>query len=321
MSVGFNSGFNQPNSISGFTSDRASILQRSAQPALGVDTIQFSARQGSGAKPSEFFPELSLSRVRRIKHQLSALINFKKKLVLTKLNEKQLNQLKPADVLVVLAHPDDELMMLGTLNKLSSQGYRVQMVYASSGCQGVDRTNRGLRGSALAEVREDEQVKALNRVGVNVPPVFLNLPDSQISQKNAEMAEALKVLLEKSDPSIVLTFGKDGLTGHEDHVVIGDLVRKAVLKADVDNALPVYHLSHSKEADAAFEKTVGRPDSWEGLTAVSNDDVIVKVPMDRDIRTHKTDAMACHQTQFTPETISDFERFFEAYPFETFTKA
>jgi N-acetylglucosamine malate deacetylase 2 len=59
-------------------------------------------------------------------------------------------------VLVVLAHPDDETLISGTLAKLISRGCEVHVVYATSGDDGPDKTGHDLHGDTLAKLREQE---------------------------------------------------------------------------------------------------------------------------------------------------------------------
>ena len=47
----------------------------------------------------------------------------------------------------------------------------------------------------------------------------------------------------------------------------------------------------------------------------------VKIKVKTPVQVKKTEAMACHQTQFTPETVEQFKQFFRQYPYETFTRA
>jgi hypothetical protein len=58
--------------------------------------------------------------------------------------------LAPVDILAVFAHPDYETFASGTFTKLSANGQRIQLVYATSGHAGGDLTGQGLKGEALA---------------------------------------------------------------------------------------------------------------------------------------------------------------------------
>jgi LmbE family N-acetylglucosaminyl deacetylase len=52
--------------------------------------------------------------------------------------------LAPVDILAVFAHPDYETFASGTFTKLSANGQRIQLVYATSGHAGGDLTGQGL---------------------------------------------------------------------------------------------------------------------------------------------------------------------------------
>ena len=81
-------------------------------------------------------------------------------------------------ILVVVAHPDDETLISGTLAKLCAQGCQITIVFVSSGDDGPDRTGNGLHGAALADVREAEVVISFDPDGV------INSPD-QIKQSSS----------------------------------------------------------------------------------------------------------------------------------------
>lgn len=50
--------------------------------------------------------------------------------------DAMIESLEPADILVVFAHPDDETFATGSFTKLSANGKRTQLVYATSGDAG-----------------------------------------------------------------------------------------------------------------------------------------------------------------------------------------
>ena len=79
------------------------------------------------------------------------------------------------NILVVVAHPDDETLVSGTLAKLIDRGCEATVVFTTSGDDGPDMTGQGLHGNALAEMREKEAQRSLNHIGVKNPPLFLRV--------------------------------------------------------------------------------------------------------------------------------------------------
>lgn len=124
-------------------------------------------------------------------------------------------------ICVVLAHPDDETIISGTLAKLKSKGYNITVVYATSGDDGPDETGQGLHGDALAGVREKEAQTALQALGIINPPIFLKFPDSYVPNHTEEIQHALYNLFNKIKPIVVISFGPDGITDDWDHKMTG----------------------------------------------------------------------------------------------------
>lgn len=147
-------------------------------------------------------------------------------------------------ICVVLAHPDDETIISGTLAMLASRGCRIAMIYVTSGDGGADETGQGLHGEALAEVREQESRKALQAIGIQTPPIFLKYPDSYVSDHMEEIQEALCKLFREIEPDVVISFGPDGITNHRDHKMTGFAADLAFDLTDSGRLL--LHMAHTK---------------------------------------------------------------------------
>src|ERR1700758_1619851 len=70
-----------------------------------------------------------------------------------------------ADVLLIVAHPDDETGVSAYLAQLLDQGKRVAAVYLTHGEAGHNNMGRG-RANSLGAVREMELRQAMTEVGV-----------------------------------------------------------------------------------------------------------------------------------------------------------
>ena len=126
---------------------------------------------------------------------------------------------KPHDILVVLAHPDDETWLSGTLARLA-QLHRVNVVYVSSGDAGSDRSGRELSNQVLAQEREAEVTAALKALSVKAAPIFWRFPDTQLVSKASTITHKLVTTLNTQNPQLVISFGGDGVTGHPDHTAV-----------------------------------------------------------------------------------------------------
>ena len=124
-------------------------------------------------------------------------------------------------VCAVLAHPDDESIISGTLTMLVNKGFDITVVYTTSGDDGPDETGRGLHGDELGEAREKEAQQALRSIGIKNPPVFLRFPDSHVPDHVEAVQRVLFDLFNEIAPQIVIGFGPDGITDDWDHKITG----------------------------------------------------------------------------------------------------
>lgn len=121
-------------------------------------------------------------------------------------------------VLVVSAHPDDEVLGFGgTMALLAAAGVRLRLVSVTDGEASHPRSRTPVARN-LAAVRVRELHTALARLGVtDVQSVRLGVPDTRVAQREAEMTEQLSAML--GDCSLcVAPFSDDR---HPDHDAAG----------------------------------------------------------------------------------------------------
>lgn len=120
-------------------------------------------------------------------------------------------------VLVIAPHPDDEVIGCGgALARLARERREVHVLVLTDGAAGVDRPSPG-----DVEKRERESRAGLAILGVR-PPEFLRLPDRQLGDHSAEVAEAIRQRLDRLRPDLLLV--PSPLDLHPDHHAVADLV-------------------------------------------------------------------------------------------------
>ncbi len=139
------------------------------------------------------------------------------------------NQLQ--QVVVVVAHPDDELFMAPALASLARQGAEVTIYYATKGEAGPGVS--GLKpGDELAERRIDEAWCAVEALGVAVliggdhGDGKLGVAAHDDGSPARALAQSLQRQLDLAD--LVLTWGPDGGYGHADHRMVSALTTQVV---------------------------------------------------------------------------------------------
>ncbi len=186
---------------------------------------------------------------------------------------------KLGTILGVWAHPDDETFTsAGIMAAAVKNGQKVICVTATKGETGVQDESRW-PASRLAEIREYELHAALDVIGVSQLH-FLNYRDGSCLTNNQDAVDRVMKLIDQYKPDTILTFGKDGLTGHPDHRAVCEwalmaaqnsitkpVVYHAVATtaqyeqgmADIDRALNYFYnvpeprLAESSDCDVYFE--------------------------------------------------------------------
>lgn len=133
----------------------------------------------------------------------------------------------------VFAHPDDDTYgVAGTVALHASSGIEVSVVLATSGDAGRIFDPSLATRATLGAVREAEDRASWAEIGVKPALHFLRYPDGGLNGvPEEELAERLTDLLAEARPDVVVTFGPEGVTGHDDHVTIGRVARLAFHRA------------------------------------------------------------------------------------------
>lgn len=137
-----------------------------------------------------------------------------------------LEELAPCNIVIFVAHPDDELFATpGLIPYLQENGNSVLVVYTTIGENGRDRLERFEQYSAdIVKIRYDELTEAHRNYESNRDPIVLGYFDGKTSMNSQDIQNDVQTILEKTRPKAVYTFGPDGISGHPDHVTIGKIV-------------------------------------------------------------------------------------------------
>jgi LmbE family N-acetylglucosaminyl deacetylase len=132
-------------------------------------------------------------------------------------------------VACVFAHPDDDTFGVGGSLALHSDAeIELTVILATSGEAGLIADASLATRETLASVREAEGLASWRALGLEPDLRFLRHPDGGLSRTPREQLVAeVRDLLGAAEPEVVVTFGPDGITGHEDHVAIGEVATRA----------------------------------------------------------------------------------------------
>ncbi|MHA7987339.1 PIG-L deacetylase family protein [Rathayibacter sp. CAU 1779] len=144
----------------------------------------------------------------------------------------------PGDrMLVVTAHPDDEIVMAGTLAIAAASGASVALHCfthggASRSARWHGRTGADQIGAArLAEIRSDELHRSASALGLGSVSIGTWI-DGTLASHLDELVRELEDVIREWRPTLVVSLDDAlGLYGHPDHVASAAAARSAVLGA------------------------------------------------------------------------------------------
>ena len=215
-------------------------------------------------------------------------------------------------ILAIFAHPDDESILAGgTLAACADAGAHVEVLSVTRGENG-DIADPGMASrDNLGDVRERELRTAAGALGVSAVEC-LGYPDGELEWIDPEeIATSVGRRIRALQPTILLTFGAEGLYWHEDHRTVHRTVHRAV-EALPPAARPwVYHATwpdgHMLALVEAVRSRGTEPELW-GLHPSdfgAPPDSITTVLDVRAALQRKLVALRSHRTQLPQRHLFD----------------
>jgi LmbE family N-acetylglucosaminyl deacetylase len=183
-------------------------------------------------------------------------------------------------VVVVAAHPDDEVLGVGgTLTMLAAAGTRIRLVAVTDG----EASHPGLDQAAadqLAECRAEETSAALRELGAPVEIVRLRMPDTGVARREPELRNRLAELV--TGFAICLAPWDGDL--HADHEATGRAAFDACGACGVGLlSYPIWtwHWAHPRDSRVPWDRAV-------------------RVPLPPEVAQRKRVAIDCFTSQLRP---------------------
>ena len=206
-------------------------------------------------------------------------------------------------VLLLFAHPDDEITVAPLAASLSRRGVPVVLAYATAGENGAPSDGSIRPGADLAAVRRDEARCSAAALGI-APPRFLGFIDGSLGEavrpardRLAAVGLAVRALVDEVHPRAVITWGPDGGYGHPDHRLIS-AVASEILLASADSP-PLLYVGLPADALAAHPPKVI---TWAGVDRAL---LTVTVPFNDADAAASRRAIQCHKSQFQTDAVVD----------------
>jgi LmbE family N-acetylglucosaminyl deacetylase len=207
-------------------------------------------------------------------------------------------------ILAVFAHPDDESLACGgTLALCARQGAKVVVMSLTRG----ERAFGGAPSPELGAQREQELRAAADVLGVS-EVIVCGHPDGYLPWARAEqLFRDIESVVGEMRPDAVLTFGKDGLCWHHDHIVVHEFVLAVTSRAN--QPPPVYCATLPAGLARRIVERSGAacdPEAPPRLFGIDIDTMgTYSAPptLNVDVKTvvaQKLAALRCHQSQIPP---------------------
>jgi LmbE family N-acetylglucosaminyl deacetylase len=139
-----------------------------------------------------------------------------------------------SDVLVVIAHPDDEIFVSGTVCLCAEKGFSIALACVTDGESGETDLLPSNFAVRLAEIRRRELKLSATVLGI-AKVIFLeqaDVVDPEVagarSWDKGKVAGSIAQLIEQLQPQLILTHGPLGGYGHAAHRMVHHCVMKAV---------------------------------------------------------------------------------------------
>lgn len=168
---------------------------------------------------------LGLDRVIKNIEFYRGIYRYPSKMIGRELDLKNVRQ--DTDVLVIAAHPDDDVLGLGTtLYRHRLKGENIVVVFVTNGTNWKDESWRikVIEAERRATIRYNEAVQALSLIGIPQENILcLGFPDGGTHRYLRYLAKDIQMLLQKLNPKLIYVHCIEG--GHSDHDMTSFVVK------------------------------------------------------------------------------------------------
>lgn len=217
----------------------------------------------------------------------------------------------PKKLLAVFAHPDDDITIGPLLAHYAAQGVKVYLVVMTSGQEGVTEHAKIPAGAQLGVAREAESRAASKAYGIE-EPFLLGEQDGSLAsmQHHDQIIQRLGEIIQKVQPSVLITFGPDGVTGHSDHRAASNMVTEMfqMFRVYQPTGFMPQKLYYVTFPESLFSKPVP---PFPGMVASVDDNFITTIIPAKDGLAAAALAVDCYKSQYTPEVMKGLNNMME----------
>jgi LmbE family N-acetylglucosaminyl deacetylase len=218
----------------------------------------------------------------------------------------------------VFAHPDDDTWSVSGTVALhaADPAFRFTLVLATSGGAGEIADPSLATPETLTAVREDEDRASWRTLGRRPDRLeFLRYADGSLAAVDrGELVERVAAILREERPDVVVTFGPDGITEHEDHVTISQVTTEAFDRCAAEGGSGFERLLWAVLADSEIETinawlVASGQEPWDPAQPFAPrgvpDETIGVLVDTSEVWRRKLDALREHRTQADGQNLPD----------------
>lgn len=176
-------------------------------------------------------------------------------------------------VLVLAAHPDDEVIGAGSMLAYhASRGHEVVVVHATDGAQG-DPNNR--ESGDIRDVRRAEGIEALRRLGLG-PARHWDMPDGKLPENLPDLQQRIEAAMREVQPKTLYSFHAG--EAHRDHRAIAMATAAAAGALPSDCRCLLYGVNFVPAGGTLFDTTEMYAKNYEALKAYVSQNAYIDLP-------------------------------------------
>lgn len=149
---------------------------------------------------------------------------------------------KDKKIIGVFSHPDDEVLISGTLLKYNKPNTEIYLLCLTKGGASEIVDKNLLVNGSITETREEEYKKATKLLGVK-DSFILDFDDQKLGEEDeGKLLKSVLKYIRKIDPDVIITWGPDGFTFNPDHIKTSEITTKAfnIFKKEKNTAKLLY---------------------------------------------------------------------------------
>lgn len=202
-----------------------------------------------------------------------------------------MTKLISGNLLLIIAHPDDETFLAAGLLLANAKSGGVNTVFcATAGEKGSSHLHYKVSPGKLKNIR----IKELRAVIKEIPKtklILANFHDGKLHQEKMKLWQTIQKLPKKFNADMIVSFGADGITGHLDHIAVGEVSQKLAKKLKV----PFYAFTYPKKYHQLMPKfLMGRRANphYTKIATYRKPKFVIKVDSK-----WKLEMLQCHESQ------------------------